>query len=354
MKHVSKTNSSHAEVLIVGGGISGMMLGWHFYRRGIPFHILDQGYRQASSYRAAGLINPVTGRRFVKSWMYDRLEAYLIRSYTEISEYLGIEVLNRVAFLRDFSSPLEENIWLGKCGQPEYAPYISYRRNIEVPHSVFRRGKLVGITRGWRVNSPVLLDGLHERWRSEGMVFSGRWEQEIWGDIPIELEGRTYDTLIFATGAAFPLVEEWKQLPLIPNGGEYFILRIEALDTGYLLKRKEVLVPLGNHRYWFGATYDWEGKIRKPSVQGGKYLREALEALIDCRYEMVTHEVGIRPTVKNRRPLIGSSSRHPSVHLFTGFGTKGFSLTPYWANEFVEHLYGGKPLDASVDLRRCL
>ncbi len=355
MPHITPataTVTKEKDVLIIGGGIAGTMLGWHLLRRGVSFDILDEGYKEASSYRAAGLINPVTGRRFVKSWMFDTLQSYFSKVYDEIGEYLGREVIREVRFIRRFASPLEENIWLSKCNQPGYTPYISVDSHLSVEGSVYTTGMLTGVTKGWRILSPGLLDGLHDGWTREGRIIQGRWMQPLDSDDSIVYGSTRYDKLVFATGSAFPVMEEWQSLPLIPNGGEYLILKIPALDTRFLLKHKEVLVPLGEHHYWFGATYDWDGVVQAPSTEGLEYLTQALEQLITCPYEIVEHQIGIRPTVKDRRPLLGTSIRHPNVHLFTGFGTKGFSLAPFWARHFVQHLLDNTPLDPAVNIDR--
>ncbi len=345
-----QTNNQH--ILVVGGGIAGMMLSWHLYRSGVSFKILDEGYRSASSYQAAGLINPVTGRRFVLSWLYDQLVTYAERTYGEISDFLGVKVSREVRFVRDFSSPLEENVWLGKCGQEAYAPHIYWTRDIEIPGTVFLGGKTYGVTRGKRILSSILLDGWSDFCRQNGFWIDGRWDRPITESMPIELDGEPFDAIVFATGAARIWDQSWAHLPLIPNGGEYFIVRIPDFHTDYLLKRKEVLVPLGGEMYWFGATYDWEGVRQRPTAQGRNYLEESLKSMMFCRYEIVEHSLGIRPTVKDRRPLIGVSELQPRVYFFGGFGTKGFSLTPWWASHFISHMLRGIPLSEEVDLLR--
>ncbi len=61
------------EVLIVGQGLAGTWLSYWLYKAGISFKVIDQPNPDGASFRAAGLINPVTGRRMVTTWMIDEL-----------------------------------------------------------------------------------------------------------------------------------------------------------------------------------------------------------------------------------------------------------------------------------------
>ncbi|HYD83061.1 MAG TPA: hypothetical protein VEA63_03390, partial [Opitutus sp.] len=62
-----------ANLLIVGQGLAGTLLAWELERAGLTFEIADEGHGRAASRVAAGIINPITGQRLVKSWRVDAL-----------------------------------------------------------------------------------------------------------------------------------------------------------------------------------------------------------------------------------------------------------------------------------------
>ena len=70
------------DTLIIGQGISGTFLSWFLHKAGEEFLVIDDHKATASSHVAAGLINPVTGRRVVKVWM-DNVPV----SYTHLDVY---------------------------------------------------------------------------------------------------------------------------------------------------------------------------------------------------------------------------------------------------------------------------
>ena len=86
---------------------------------------------------ASGIINPVTGRRIVKTWMIDDLMPFAWNAYRSLSAALGIDCITekpivdcfatpqmRLAFIERYekdkqflSLPANENDWL---------PYLNY------------------------------------------------------------------------------------------------------------------------------------------------------------------------------------------------------------------------------------
>jgi 2-polyprenyl-6-methoxyphenol hydroxylase-like FAD-dependent oxidoreductase len=70
-----------ADVIIVGQGLTGTWLSWWLNKAGLSFKIIDQTNKDSSSMRAAGLINPVTGRRLVNTWMIDELMPFALNAY---------------------------------------------------------------------------------------------------------------------------------------------------------------------------------------------------------------------------------------------------------------------------------
>ena len=59
---------------------------------------------------------------------------------------------------------------------------------------------------------------------------------------------------------------------------------------------------------------------------------------------------GIRPTSRDRRPVIGRNPKVTNMAILNGLGTKGTSLAPYSAALLVENILKDKevPLELSV------
>ena len=69
-------------------------------------------------------------------------------------------------------------------------------------------------------------------------------------------------------------------------------------------------------------------------------------------YELVNVETGIRPSIKDRRPVIGRHSTRRNTFIFNGMGTRGCFMAPLLTEEFIEHIENDKPLDSEVNINR--
>ena len=74
--------------------------------------------------------------------------------------------------------------------------------------------------------------------------------------------------------------------------------------------------------------------------------------MLKVPYEIRDHKAAVRPTVKDRRPLLGVHPEFPNIFIFNGLGTKGASQGPYFANHMADFLTENTPLDPEVDIRR--
>src|SRR4249920_570745 len=100
----NRNNMEETEVLIVGQGLAGTWLGYWLYQSGISFRVIDQQNPGGASKRAAGLINPVTGRRMVTTWMIDELMPFAFDAYSEIGKFLENSVIEEVSVIDFFPS----------------------------------------------------------------------------------------------------------------------------------------------------------------------------------------------------------------------------------------------------------
>src|SRR5689334_8367598 len=83
-----------ADFIIVGQGIAGSLLYYALTKRGANCIVIDEKKENSASRVAAGLINPVTGRRLVKSWMIDELIPAFQKVYVQIENDFKITCLH--------------------------------------------------------------------------------------------------------------------------------------------------------------------------------------------------------------------------------------------------------------------
>ena len=93
------------DTLIVGQGLCGTWLSFWLQQAGADFIVLDEVNNSSASKVASGIINPVTGRRTVKTWLADVLLPFAESSYEAIGKLIDEELVTETDMLDFFSAP---------------------------------------------------------------------------------------------------------------------------------------------------------------------------------------------------------------------------------------------------------
>lgn len=341
--------------LIVGQGLAGSLLAWFLIQKNIPFRMVDQGHETASSKKAAGIINPITGRRFVKSWMIESLVPFAENTYSAISESLGKSYYYPQNILRVLFKQIEENEFFDRSGDPAFAHYVATKPDELDWKDQYLQGVYTGeLQGGGRCDIPLLIKDFRSFFQEKDLLEVSVFDYSALEDKTTHAfyKGEAFRGVIFCEGASAQKNPYFNYLPFQTTKGEILIIRIPGLDCKKMLKHRLFFVPIGEELYWVGANYVHDFEDDLPTKKGKEELLGKVEKALNRPFEVIKHQAGIRPTVRDRRPFIGVHSKFPSYYLFNGLGTKGASLGPYWANAFVEYLLEGTGLDKEVDLVR--
>lgn len=348
---------SQVDYLIVGQGLAGTLIAHLLQKAGRRIQVIDSGYPRAASLVAAGIIHPVTGRRYVKSWRIDELLPVAERTYRELETLLGLSIYHPRSVLRALFNAREENDWQVRAIDPAYQPYILSSEKVDIgPYAthtkpVFAYGEVV---RGAQVDIGRLVLAYRQRLLDQGLLIAAPFDHD---QLELSAEGVRYGRwgarrIIFCEGALVRHNPYFNHLPFEGNKGETLRVEIPAADFSKILKHRIFVVPLSEGGYWIGSTSDNYFEHDAPTPQGRQHLTRRLEDLLLLPYQVIDHRAAIRPTVKDRRPMLGIHPEHPSLVLFNGLGTKGASLGPFFAKHLIEVLEEQAVPDPAVDLRR--
>jgi glycine/D-amino acid oxidase-like deaminating enzyme len=158
--------------------------------------------------------------------------------------------------------------------------------------------------------------------------------------------------VIFCQGHENGANPYFQYLPFKQAKGEVLIIEKKDLLLDDILHNGINIVPYGEHTYWVGSTFNWSDLSTKTTSEGKETLQKQLDETIIGDYKIIKHWAGIRPTVKDRRPMLGLHNKHPQIGIFNGLGTRGVMLAPYFSNQLVQHILHRKSLDREVDIQR--
>ena len=342
------------DFLIVGQGIAGSLLYHALTKAGASCVIIDDNKPNSASRVAAGLINPVTGRRLVKSWMIDDLIPAFKEMYGEVEREYKIKCLYETSLTwhlpaTDIVEAFEKRI----AGQPDFLVETKKTAQQSFFNFPFKSGD---ITPCYIVDLQVLLNSVRARIDNSKKLINEKFDQE-----QVQLNGSDIQykevrarKVIFCEGSAAISNPWFRLLPYSLNKGEALILSIDDLPRKNIYKFKQSLVPIpGNENlWWYGSNYSWEFSDDQPTKEYREAAERELKSWLKLPFTIVDHKAAIRYATVERRPFVGFHPNHPSIGIFNGWGTKGCSLVPYFAEQFTDSLLHNKPIVAEVDVKR--
>ncbi|MFT4202281.1 MAG: FAD-binding oxidoreductase [Chitinophagaceae bacterium] len=342
------------DYIIVGQGISGTFLSYCLHRAGKSFVVLDKPVSHTASRVASGVVNPVTGRRIVKTWMIDELLPFARKAYQDISDFLGVAVVDECSVLefhptRQMQDAFENRLaegaeYLSKVDSDEWKQVFNYHFGI---------GKV----------APALhldLQALLHRYRSflekENLLRETVFDEN---DLRLTPDGVQYqdlkaDKIFFCDGVAGIRRPYFDKLPFAFNKGEAIIVEIHDLPSQYIYKQGLSLVPWNRERqqFWIGSTYTWDYADVLPTSAFAEKVKFQLDNWLKLPYRLLDHFAAERPANVERRPFVGLHPQLPQIGILNGMGTKGCSLVPYFAQQLADHLEKGTPIDPLADVGR--
>jgi glycine oxidase len=328
---------TNTEVIIVGQGIAGSALALELEKKGIDFIILDPNHYGSSSMAAAGTINPITGRNYVKSWIFEDLKPVFKHTYSQLNEAPGEEFYKDLPIYRSLHSIKEENMWLSRKEDTQYDEYLDFHTSSDAFKGIINLPQSFGEIKGsHQVQLRALLPYLQKKWASQQKLINQDFDYNL---LQIQENGVTYkdlqaEKIVFCEGHRVVHNPFFNHLPFDPVKGEALIIHLKE-GFNVSLRDKIFITPIGHDLYWCGANYAWQYADHLPSKEGFDFVKSTLDQILLQPYEIVDHWAGIRPATKSRRPIIAQHEVHNPLFIFNGLGTKGSSLAPYFAERMV-------------------
>jgi glycine oxidase len=321
-----------APLLIVGQGLAGTLLAHTCEQAGLAFQIADAGHATAASRVGAGIINPITGQRIVKSRGIDTLRAPALAMYRELETVLGVPLVREMRVRRLFRDDAERRVFAEKAARGELAPYVNAA-------AADRAG--FWIEGALRIDTAALIEAARRRWLQAGVLREERVElATALGD---------YGRVIACTGAGESTA--WGGAACVLASGHILRVAVAGLDPQVILNRGHWLLPTTADEALVGATYV-RGGMGGASEARGELERSAAQLAGNDRFTVRGQDAGLRVTTADRMPITGHDPREGRLGIFNGLGSKGALLAPWLARQWTDRLTSGQSFAAEVDVAR--
>lgn len=371
------------DVLIIGQGLAGTWLSWWLEKAGLSYVLIDDPGTASASRFAAGLINPVTGRRLVKTWMIGELMPFAWKAYHEMGTSLQTDLIAETSVIDFF--PTVQMLQAFQKRYTEDSTYLQLAGSL--PPGSSRAGLInAGWTQaglppsdtdsvdkspdlenwfrfdlGWGRISPCYLvqtERLLSAWRNrlrEKNLLREEWFDSTnltCGEEFVEYADIRSRYIIFCDGKQSASNRFFEKLPFALNKGEALLVEIGNIPQQTVFKKGMSLVPWKENIFWVGSSYQWEFADERPSASFRSAAENWLKNFLKVPFIVRDHFSALRPATLERRPFVGFHPAYPSVGILNGLGTKGCSLAPWFAAQLSERICSGKPIDPLADIKR--
>ena len=341
------------EFLIIGQGVSGTWLSYYLQKANRSFIVIDNDQPNSASRVAAGIINPVTGRRIVKTWMIDELLSFLVPAYEELGCELSIKAIEKKSLIDFHPTP-----------QMKIAFDERVKENADLlfhPDDQWQYQNIFNYDLGFGVVDPCYVINLKEilpAWRKKLLSNNQLLEESFeiselnQTDADINYKNITAEKIIFCDGIHSSQNPFFKNLPFALNKGEALLIESPGIPSTHIFKKGMMLTSIQKDLFWLGSNYLWEFPDDQPTELFRKQTELLVRSWLKVPFKIVDHKASVRPANIERRPFVGFHPTYKNVGILNGMGTKGCSLAPFFAKQLTDHLNSGNEILAEADIKR--
>lgn len=342
------------DYIIVGDGFAALFFAHELIKNNKNFQIFSNS-NLTSSRVAAGIINPLVLKRFTSFWMARQQINHLQIKLAEMKLYLKQDFFVSNPIARIIHDENEKKTWLKKSKREDLGLFLN-PNFVELNFVNNPLGSGVVLESG-RLNVALFFNTFFDYLTQKNNVV-----YENFNHLEIDLKNKKYKNLnfssiVFCEGLSVLHNPFFPKLPIYPNKGHFLNINLEQiLNQNYLIKKKHFLFPIQSQpsMYYYGGTYDRDNFSEACDQEAVNELKKGLEEIIQSPYEINHVGFGFRPSVIDRRPLLGKHPEFSYMYLFNGLGSRGVLNASFFAEQLYDFIEFKKELTPEIDFRRLL
>ena len=341
------------DCLIVGSGLAGLCFAETLVQKGRSFAVISDDSQSASEV-AGGLYNPLILKRFTLAFQAAEQLDYAMPFYANVERRLRRQFDYKQEVVRILHEPAEQNRWFEARDRKGYERFMdetllqNTTPQIKAPH------RLARVLETGRLDTAAFRSAYREWLEAQGLLIQERFQYdrlEIKGDV-LHYGVIEASHIVFAEGFGLKQNPFFNHLPLQGSKGELLTIHAPELREERVVKSSVFIIPLGNQHFRIGATYDNHNLNQETTDKAKDYLLSQLDKFLDTPYTVVAHVAGVRPSVSDRRPLVGQHHQHHQLWVLNGFGSRGVMIAPFASMALYQAIFEDQALPEELDIRR--
>ncbi|EDY84991.1 Putative rRNA methylase family [Verrucomicrobiia bacterium DG1235] len=347
------------KAIIFGGGLAGSILADRFVASGHRILLVDDPSKSRCSRVAAGLINPIGGKRLKLAWKADTLIPHALAYYRDLESKHQRQLYHPRPIHRLFSNPDEATLWQKRLQDPAYATITTPLWEAALCRDSSQPKLQTGfaIPHAGYLDTNALLHVLHSNLSDTNPLLSSSFNYD---EIQPTADGVTFrdhtaDLAIFAEGHLATQNPHFAFIPYKPAKGiiatikrlsdSQFTPHYSLLPNSPILLKGKFIIPRHDNTIQVGATYNWDDPTDTPDDAGIQELEQFLNRELgpdSWAFDQI--RAGVRPATAGAYPVVGPHPDQPQLVAFNGFGSKGSMQIPHFAGALLASLQAASPL----------
>lgn len=340
----------NVDFIIVGDGYAALFFAHQLIKHHKTFLIFSGGEKSASQV-SAGIINPVVLKKFTTFWKAQEQIDFLKKTLVEIESYTGKNYLIDENIRRIFHDENEKKLWLKKRENSELSEFLSPEfEKLNILKNPYSTGK---VQQSARLDVSGFFEGMLNFLNKKQYLIKEKFNYKKLNASENSYQDIHYSNIVFAEGMGVLENPFFSSIHVNANKGHHIKIKLnEKLNHNYTIKKKHFLFPVNDDLYYYGGTYDREQLHHKIDESAIEQLINGISEFYDKDFEIVAKQFGFRPTVKDRRPILGPHNDFPNLYVFNGLGARGILNGCYFSSLLYRHIEENIPLPNEVLLER--
>lgn len=329
------------DYIIVGNGFAGGLLALTLRMKGRTVLLIDDVSQSQCSRVAAGMLNAANFRTLAPSWNAPVLAPFALEFYRQVETTFGKKIFTPRTQYRVLTEQ-EATTW------PESKPFFGEKTANPFPGIVHAPHDVAYVTSAGNLASAAIKELLAENVLAE---YFDETALQL-SDTHVSYKSAAAKAIIICRGFREAASTLFPVIPFQLLKGQLLQVRIPGLQTDAIINGAGYLVPKNETDYLFGATHERELDNETCTEAGRNELEQKLRAMFTVPFEITGHLAGVRPTLRDHRPVLGVHPQHPRLAILNGLGSKGSLQGPWLAEQLVQLLETGKPVLRELDVKR--
>jgi glycine oxidase len=342
------------DYLVVGQGLAGSLLACLLQMEGKDVLVIDNAHRTAASLSAAGIMNPITGKRLNRPFMIDCLLENAFRVYPAIERHLDLSFFRRRTVLRLLRSADEQNQWQERLASGEYTKYLGA---IDCPRFPAAEPWFGGfeIARAGQLDVAVFIRSARDKFAAADRLVESEfnYDELRFSKNAVAWRGYSAKAVIFCEGYKLNGNPFFQSIQLNPAKGEMLTLRAPEFAEDRIVQRGKWLFRSAKNEIKAGTTYTWDQADEIPTQTAREEIEQSIRQFTNFDFEVINQTAGVRPVIRvDNRPIVGTHPQNRQVAVLNGLGSKGVLQAPFATIQLIGNLERGEPIHPEFDVCR--